>query len=124
MNFNKFELDILNKFLEFSSKNWDKLKKQLLSASVKKMEYTGVWFYMEINVLNNTAPISLKDNIKISDILWIRDNIPSLGFILYIENWYLSMLECFSYNDKEISFENIKLVYEWWDVRNIDQRLL
>ena len=88
------------------------------------MEYTGVWFYMEINVLNNTAPISLKDNIKISDILWIRDNIPSLGFILYIENWYLSMLECFSYNDKEISFENIKLVYEWWDVRNIDQRLL
>lgn len=124
MNFNKFELEILNKFLDFSSKYSEKLKEQLLSASVKKMEYTGVWFYMEINVLNNTTSISLKDNIKISDVLWIRNNIPSLGFILYIENWYLSMLECFSYDDKEINFENIKLVYEWWDNRNIDQRLL
>ncbi len=118
MKYTKFEKKVIEKLLDYKYPNFWILKKQFLNSSVKDRQITDSWFFTDIKV--NTEVESLKYKEKI--VFWNLDCIYKweivMWFLLYIEDWYLTLLEAYTYDESflDIDINSCKLTYN----KNID----
>jgi hypothetical protein len=89
------------------------LRTQFANASVRSRKMTGVGFFSEFALPENTVRIPGEPSFKIGDVNGTAANVKhGLGFLLYIADGALKALEGYTYDEpwpKEI--ENLKLSY-------------
>ena len=94
-----FERNIIEKFVNGDHPILGELRRQLELSSVRKREMTGVGFYLYLDVPEDSLSMPSADFI-LDD---VNANIAELrhgaGFVLYVRDGRLSMLEGFSYDE-------------------------
>jgi hypothetical protein len=94
LSLNKLELAVLNHILDKNDPNFNILKSQIIQASVKKREFTGTGFFLYFLIPKDIPRLKNKEKIIIDDVYAkISDSSNEVGFILYIEEGGISMLE-------------------------------
>jgi len=95
----RFEIDVLNKLLCGSSPILSRLREQLSHSSVSR-ELTGVGFYLNFSVLDSNLEIPGRPTFHFGDVqAEIQGLAHGAGFILFVSNGYLEMLEGYSYEE-------------------------
>lgn len=128
MIFNQFEQIVIDKILDYDSMNFSILKKQIENSSIVSRESSTAWFFTNIEVNKNIAvPIkSITKNFIFWDVGLKRDNEDYMWFLLFIEEWYITMLEWYTY-DQEFKdftiFANYSFEYDKVNVRDIPEKL-
>ena len=96
----KLEQKVLNMLLAEEGEEFSILREQLIEASVSKREMTGVGFYTTYVIPEEARKLRGNQSIKFGDveaeIFGLKNG---AGFILYIENGYIHMLEGYSYEE-------------------------
>jgi hypothetical protein len=96
------EAAVLVKFLEGDFSGLVGLRAQLAHLTVKSRELTGVGFFTEFEIASEAVPVPLGRGI--SPLRGVAAKIEGLengaGFLLFVEDGLLSMLEGFSYDDR------------------------
>jgi len=76
------------------------LRQQAKQARVSSRKMTGVGFYIEFVVPPEVPRVSGRPTFKLGDVNGTADNVKhGLGFLLYVEEGTLSMLEGYTYDD-------------------------
>ena len=95
---NDLQQAVLNKLLSGDHPVLNALRVQAAKACLVKQEYTGVGFFCNFEVPSE-API-LRGDFEISDVnAEIEGLTNGAGFVLFISNGQLDMLEGFSYDE-------------------------
>ncbi len=97
----KLELSVVKKLLEGELPPLALLRSQLDGATVSTRTLTGVGFYLTLELRPDVAPASVRaGRVVVGD---VGARIPGLehgaGFLLYIQDRKLSMLEGYSYDE-------------------------
>ena len=93
-----FEKDIINAILR-ANDNTQILMKQYAVACVKQRIYTGVGFYTDYEVMDDSLRVS-NESLRLGGIEVEIAEIPNgCDFILYVENGMISCLEGYTYAD-------------------------
>lgn len=128
MPYTDLELKVLKMILDYKNSNFTILNEQLAFSRVLDRETDSAWFLSKILVDKSKARSINNSTEKI--IFWdvwcdVSQKI-YMWFLLYIENWYITLLEGYTYDDDFTQFDmqNYELVYEWWSNRNIPDELL
>lgn len=109
-----FEKKIIANIIKYANKNdlVEFLYRQYENLKVIKRTYTGVGFYTEFNLKEKSFNEDEDLSIKIGN---IGANLKGLkngaGFILYIENGEITMLEGYSYDEMWPESEEIEDLY-------------
>jgi hypothetical protein len=86
-------------------------------ASVKKRDITGVWFftYSDIDKEKISALWNIENRIVFWDVDYILDKEIYMWFLLYIEEWYISLLEwyTFTWEFNDVDIKDYELSYSW-----------
>lgn len=103
---NKLERIVMERLLTWDSKSLNLLREQISKCTVKSREISPVWFFTHFSISDLALPISAKNKIIFGDVDCESPDVPDgLWFLLYIENGYISMLECYTYWDEVRSFD-------------------
>jgi len=98
--FTELEMSVLDMILSKNDEVSKSLKNQLLNSKVGKREYTGVGFFTDIEVKKGISPLKGKLNLYLGK---VHAEIPGIahgaGFILFVKNGFLSMLEGYTYGE-------------------------
>lgn len=101
MELEPLEAAVLEKFLEGDFSGLVALRAQLAHLSVKSRELTGVGFFTDFEIAPGAVPVPLGRGI--SPLRGVEATIEGLthgaGFLLFVKDGFLSMLEGFSYDD-------------------------
>ncbi len=126
--YNDLELNVLKKILNINNETFAVLNEQLDSSEIQNREITSSWFFCKISVDKSiTQPIkNMSDRIIFWDVLCNVDKKVYMWFLLYIENWYISLLEWYTFDDDFTQFDskNYELSYELLNERKIPSELL
>ena len=103
---------VLKKLLDGHLPLLIQLRRQLEQCTVAKREFTGHGFFTELTVPEN-IPRTTRLDIKFGDVI---GEVPGLangaGFLLYVKDGILDMLEGYSYDEPwPLSIEGFKLKY-------------
>ncbi len=122
INLSPLEKQVLSMLLEGEEKQLTILREQLKAASVSERKMTGVGFYTKFKIPKKLKGIPNKESIKFGDVVAEISRLNhGAGFLLYIENGYLSMLEGYCYDEKwPEEILNFKLKYSSDDKRDIE----
>ena len=106
------ERSVLEKILDGDIPLLIQLRQQIARCIVVKREYTGFGFYATLSVpadINRTSDF----NIKLGDVVGEISGLTNgAGFLLYIKDGVLDMLEGYSYDEPwPISIPNFNLKY-------------
>lgn len=94
------EQQVLSMILEGEVEELAIFREQLKAASVTEREMTGVGFYTTFKIPKELKRISSKASIKLGDVVAeIVGLNHGAGFLLYIENGSLHMLEGYCYDE-------------------------
>lgn len=128
MKYNLLEKHIIEKLLCYNNNLFSILNKQFQFSTVINREESTVGFYTKIEVnKTKTEPVNIKSkSIIFWDVLCLLKNKPFMWFVLYIEDWYISMLEWYTFDESFDSFniEDYQLIYELWEDRKIHKELM
>lgn len=101
MKLSDFEIAVIDVLIKDDPEE-KALREQLNGATVEKREYTGVGLFTEISVPND-RPRLLKSNRYIEETPKVHLEHPDLkdgaGVLLWFEEGYISMLECYAYEE-------------------------
>ena len=127
MEYTNLEIEVIKLLLNINNEKFNILKEQFLHSKVKTRDITQVWFFTNISIGDSikSLPQPIDERIVLSDV-WARINWKDdIGFFLFIEKGYISMLEWFTYWDTlyNPNFKEYKVFYEW-DNRDIPNELL
>lgn len=94
----ELEREVLNKLLEGDHPLLMQLRKELSICRVSRRELTGAGFYthFDVDVTSGATDIKLRFGDVIAE---ISGMVHGAGFVLYVENGRLSMLEGYGYDD-------------------------
>jgi hypothetical protein len=98
-NLTDFERALIEKFVDGEHPILTELQRQIEILSVRKREKTGVGFYLYLDVpekLLNMPDIDLRLDDVIADIDELKHG---AGFVLYVKDGKLDMLEGYSYDE-------------------------
>jgi len=117
------ERAVLEKLLEGNFPLLMLLKQQLELCEVVKREFTGVGFYTKFRIPNDALGVSGLDT-KFGDVIGIFPDLQSgAGFLLYVKNGILDMLEGYTFGEPwPTSLDRFSLQYikgenrDWADV--------
>ena len=111
---------ILNKLLAGDLPELIQLRSQLRCCNIVRREFTGCGFYIEFKVSNSDLCIPFLD-IQLGDVIAEIEGLEhGAGFLLFIKNGVLSMLEGYSYDEPwPSSIDNFKLMYTNGEERNL-----
>lgn len=126
MDYNKFEIQVIKKLLSYDNEVFEILNKQFQNSKVKTRKESSAWFYTEILVDKlNTIPIYTNRRIAFWDIICEIQDESFMWFLLYIENWYLTLLEWYTFDKPFLNFdiERYNIKYEQ-ELRKIPKDLL
>lgn len=86
------------------------LRSQYASADVLKREFTGVGFFTNFVVNDKSLVLSGKENFELGYLGEINDVQYGVGFVLFVREGFISMLEGYTYGESwpcEIEFFNV-----------------
>jgi hypothetical protein len=120
------EKSVLEKLLDGNFPLLNQLKLQVELCIVEKREFTGFGFYTSLSVPNN-VPRKAGLDIKFGDVIASIHGLSSgAGFLLYIKDGVIDMLEGYSYDEPwPSSTDNFILKYingdkrEWADLPSV-----
>jgi len=93
-----FEQAVMEKLLQGTHPVLIEIKRQFDSCIIKDRELTGVGFYLCFTVLDSLLDQSV--NLRFGDVAANIDGLENgAGFVLYINNGKLDMLEGYSYDE-------------------------
>jgi hypothetical protein len=94
---NKLEMAVLDKLLAGDHSALSCLRAQRERIHVTRREYTGVGFFTEFGHPNDTSRLATSKRIVFGDVLAEIDGLEhGAGFLLFIENGRIAMLEGYS----------------------------
>jgi hypothetical protein len=94
----EFERSVLSKLLDGEHSLLDQLREQLASCQVSRREFTGAGFYTHLEVDSTLVINDLQ--IRFGDVVAEVNEMPhGAGFVLFITNGRLSLLEGYGYDD-------------------------
>lgn len=97
----KLEREVLLKLLDGNDESLSTLREQLNAASVREREMTGVGFYSTLAIPSNARRLSRTDAFKFGDVVAAISGLNhGAGFVLYVQNGALHMLEGYTYDEK------------------------
>ena len=112
-NLTDFEREIIEKLVDGEHPILRELQKQLKLSSVRNREKTGVGFYLYLEVPEK-SPYMPSVDLKLGDVIAdIAELEYGAGFLLYVSDGRLHMLEGYSYDEPwpdSISKYNVKYV--------------
>ncbi len=96
------------------------LREQLRHASVSSREFTGVGFFADLTVAPDASRIAGRPKFQLTNVAGTAANVQhGVGFVLFIEDGVLSMLEGFTYDEPwPDRLQDVKL--EYWGNRKND----
>lgn len=110
----KLEREVLLKLLDGDDESLFILREQLDAASVSEREMTGVGFYTTLTIPSNARRLSRVDTIRLGDVVARISGLDhGAGFVLYIQNGVLHLLEGYVYDEKwppDVSFFELSYV--------------
>lgn len=94
----EFESSVLSKLLDGKHQILELLRKQFASCQVLRREFTGSGFYTYFQVDSSLAIDNL--NCRFGDVIAEINDMPhGAGFLIYIENGCMKILEGYGYDD-------------------------
>lgn len=119
--FNVFERDVINMLLDGDHPFLDVLREQFAVSEVASREFSGAGFYLNLRVPGTSPRLPELKRLCISDVV---GSIPSVlggvGFVLYVENGVLSVLEGYTNGDDwDGAFEGYSLNYDHDGARDL-----
>src|SRR5580698_9110702 len=121
-NLTSLELQVLGKFLKGDDQALPILRQQMEQAEVSAREMTGVGFYTRFTIPSEIIRIVGRPSFKLGDVSGKAANVlHGLGFLLYISDGALSMLEGYTYDDPwHDRITDLILMYSGGSDRNIN----
>lgn len=126
--FQEFEHAVMMKILSGNDPTLGVLRKQYWNMKTKKWEFTGVGFYIDFDKAEDALVIEGKTSFEIGDVVAdINNERNAVGFVLFIRDGMLDMLEAHTYGNKKWPkrIENVELRFIDGDKRDMTKlRLL
>lgn len=121
MTLTSLEDQVMQKLLAGDDQTLAVLRNQLDHAQVTSRKMTGVGFYSYFLIPPNLARISNRSSIKVGDVNGTATNVKhGLGFLLYIVDGALSMLEGYTYDEPwPDDIRGLALTYAGGRIRNL-----
>jgi len=106
-----FELAVMEKILQGTHPVLIEIKRQFNSCVVKNRELTGIGFYLYFAVSDSLLDVAI--DLQFGDVIADIDGLENgAGFVIYINNGKLDMLEGYSYEESwPNSIEKYSLKY-------------
>ena len=95
------EREVMEKFLNDNDSKFSILREQLKIATVTDRKNTGVGFYIDFLVPSSAPRISANPSFQIGDVVGKLNGELEVGFVLFVKDGALSMLEGFTYGADE-----------------------
>lgn len=96
------EGEVIGKLLNGNDSKFSTLREQLKTATVADRKNTGSGFFVDFFVPSNTPRISANPSFEISDVVGkLNGGKLDVGFVLFVKDGALSMLEGFAYGSEE-----------------------
>ena len=96
------EREAMEKLLNGNVANFSTLREQLKAATVADRKNTGSGFYVDFFIPQNAPRISANPSFEISDVAGkLNGGKLDIGFVLFVKEGALSMLEGFTYGSDE-----------------------
>ena len=114
MNHEKFEKKLMDMFLDGNEPVLEELRDQYKNSIVESRKFTGAGFFTHFKVDKGISPLAGRKSFQISDIDVTSDSVKgAFGFILFINEGYLSMLEGYTLSTEvwPEDYSNIVLSY-------------
>jgi len=94
------EIEVIEKLLAGPNPILNALRKQYGKARVKKREFTGVGFWLDIELPPDVAPAPLVQRLHLSDVGAELEGVNhGVGFVLHVRDGLLDQLEGFTYDE-------------------------
>ena len=100
--YTEFEREVLKEILAGEGEPFESLRRQLAESSVKKRELSGTGFFTEIRVDRSVclAADTKTARLQLGDVTAEIDGLEQgAGFVLFVVDGYLDLLEGFSYGE-------------------------
>jgi hypothetical protein len=99
------------------------LREQIQQAEVLSRKWTGVGFFTEFLIPSTVTRLVGCSSFKLGDVDGTASNIKDgLGFLLYISDGYISMLEGYTYGDSwPNEVEGLQLAYSGGIIRDMEK---
>ncbi len=122
MNHIEFENKVMNALLKGESEVLQILRRQYEAARIESREFTGVGFFTDFIIDDQKLKLNI-DKFNFGDVYGgYNENDLKIGFILFIENGYISSLEGYVLEDIiwPENYNILNLYYESGLVRDIE----
>jgi len=121
-NLTTLEEKVLEMLLRGESEVLAILRQQAKQAQVSSRQMTGVGFYTEFAVPSDVPRVPGRPTFKLGDVNGTVDNVNhGLGFLLYVKDGVLSMLEGYTYDEPwPDEIRGLVLTYSSKQGRNLD----
>ncbi len=122
-NLTELEDRVLDILLRGENETLTILREQSKRIQVSSREMTGVGFYTEFEVTPDAPRILGRPAFKLGDVNGTAGNVRNgIGFLLYVKDGVLSMLEGYTYDEPWPSeVQGLKLTYSTGADRDIDK---
>ena len=109
----EFENELINKLTTGDSVGLERLKQHFNNAKLKSREMTGVGMYLNFDITPGSVERFKKD-VQFGDLYITGSGFEyGAGVIVFINNGYLDVLECYVHGDEWPSFyQDICITYE------------
>jgi hypothetical protein len=119
-NLSPLERDVLTMLLDGSDKNLYLLREQFQNMEISSRKMTGVGFFTEFTIPPTFPRLPGRPSFKLGDVNATANDLEfGLGFVLYVANGALSMLEGYTYGEPWPNrIAGLKLTYNTGGNRN------
>ncbi len=110
----EFEKKLMETLLAGDDPTLEGLRHQYLNSNVKKRQFTGAGFFTNFSVKDGIEPVAKGKTFQIDDIDASMGSAEgAIGFILFVEKGYLSMLEGYTLSSDvwPDDYSDVSLVY-------------
>ena len=114
MNHEELEKKLMEMLLSGDDIVLEELRIQYNNSVVESREFTGVGFFTNFNIIPGILPLANSKNFVFGDInATIEGTKNSLGFILFVRDGYISMLEGYTYGSDKWpdNYSNLVISY-------------
>jgi len=112
--FKKFEFDVMCKILNRKQNYFNILFNQYNNSIIKKREFSKTGFFTSFTIDKNFPTIDEKSYFHVGDVIAkVNNNDDIIGFVLFIKNGYIDMLEGYTFGESLFpeKIENYSLEY-------------
>ena len=99
-NFEKFEADVMESIIAEDSAISNILEKQYKSAKIISREFSGFGFFTNFEITDESLKLLGNPNLELGNTQAKIEGLElGAGFVLFIRNGFIKMLECYTYDE-------------------------